>query len=780
MTDTSDDSIAGYRILSRVFEDPRGEIVIATPEQAPRFADKVVLRISPFAALGSEVSVRDYMRRAALYATLSHSSIIQAYELSTANSAVVLVLEYCEGLALDDFRASLDAISVEIPDEVVFYIGLRTLGALTAAHAARDPGDGSHTPVVHGNVRPECILIPWDGYVRLAEFEVARISAVWRGAAAAARPTASRYMAPEQVNSGLASVKTDVYSVALVLWELLTKMVAVPQSLSGSSLARAMAKPKFAPLGRVRPDLPTKLLSIMDRALAPAAQRTVTAPEMLAVLRELTATDQAEAKLLRLLERVRSAPVVGGRRRASQPSLSKTTQEGDAGEQEATQVGELDLLEEMAIEADSVRPATTPPPLPAGRQSATKIPVGGPPRPRLTPSAGVRAVPRPASMTDIQAAMPATVSPGPLTEPAPPPPAMTERPEPAPASERMPQSERIPRVRESSGRIGLLEWSASSSSEIPDAPGLLAAIPGTLPPALAPTATPAAPPAAAPHAAPPAVPTAAPIQSIQLGGHTLPLLAPMDPLAAQAQAPMSNDAPSALFGGAMPSPAPALLGGAAGATSGVGDGASSAFPAMASEPAPRPSQLSIETFGTFPRSQIPAAPVARGWSRLGYAMLLLVGAGFGVGLYFMFMAGDKVAAKPTPPAGSAGAAVALDKPAPVVPVASLAPSASDKPAVAEPPPAVETPAVVEKTPAVVEKTPEAANEPAVAAPSREKFGTLDTAGAVGDRRIWVDDKVVGQTGGDVKAPCGMHKVKIGSGGTARDVMIPCGGSVVLK
>lgn len=767
MTDSPDNNIAGYRILQRVYSDPRGEIAIATPEQAPRFADKVVLRISPFSALGSEVSVREYMRRAALYATLSHSSIIQAYELSTAQSAVVLVLEFTEGIALDDFRASLDALGVEVPDDVVFYIGLRVLGALTAAHAARDPGDGSHTPVVHGNVRPECILIPWDGYVRLAEFEVARISAVWRGVEAASRPTPSRYMAPEQVNSGLASVKTDVYSVALVMWEMLTKMVAVPQSLSGSSLARAMAKPKFAPLGRVRPDLPTKLLSVMDRALAPAAQRTVTAPEMLAVLRELTATDQAEAKLLQLLERARGAPSPAVRRRGSHPSFPSAQEIKADDPQDVTQVGELELLEETAIDSDALRPPTTPPPLPVARASTSKLAV--PPRPRLTPSggtpaaklpvpkaspsAGMRAAPpRPASQAGLRAADPI----GPVTEPAPPP-AATERPDPIsdlpPPSQRIPESQRIPRVRESSGRIGLLEWSANSSSEIPAAPPMLEANPPS----------PFQPAAVAPTPTPPPL----------LGGHTLPLLTPQQlPSDAPAPMPLPSDAPAALFGGTQ-APAPVFL----------------------PDVAPKSAPIEVDPINVVPPSEIP--PAGRGWSRVGYALLLLVGAGFGVALYFF--AEQKLnpppvakplhsaptaslavtttaivpSTVPLEPSTVASAAAAPSASTPIVAVAPSAPaSASAQPAVVDPP--------VEPIKPPPDDAKTAKVEPTASGSPTDKFGMLDTSGAPHDRRIWVNEKLVGQTGGNVKAPCGFHSVRIGSNGTPHDVMIPCGGTVAVK
>jgi hypothetical protein len=108
---------------------------------------------------------------------------------------------------------------------------------------------------------------------------------------------------------------------------------------------------------------------------------------------------------------------------------------------------------------------------------------------------------------------------------------------------------------------------------------------------------------------------------------------------------------------------------------------------------------------------------------------------------------------------------AITQSASVAPVPSA--PVAEKPA--EKPVAPEKPVVAEKP---------AASEPAVA--SSDKFGMLDTSGAPGDRRIWVNDKLVGQTGGNVKAPCGLHAVKIGSGGTPHDVMIPCGGTVAVK
>ena len=706
------DNIAGYRIVRRVFSDPRGEIAIATPEQAPRFAEKVVLRISPFSALGSEVSVREYMRRAALYATLSHSAILQAYELSTANESVVLVLEHTEGLALDDFRASLDTMGVEIPDDVVLYLGLRIFGALTAAHAARDPGDGSHTPVVHGNVRPECVLVPWDGYVRLAEFEVARISAVWRGVDAAQRPTPSRYMAPEQVNSGLASVKTDIYSAALVLWELLTKMVAVPPSLSGSSLARAMAKPKYAPLGRVRPDLPPRLIAAMERALAPAAQRTVTAPEMLGVLRELVRPDEAEPKLLQLLERIRSAPTLGSSRRKSASAIADAN---DALEQ----VSAADLLEETAIDPSGVDtpqtqpPSAAPPPLP---RSASKIP-----RPRTTPAGGT----------------PATVGEGAKTTPAPPP----EQPEPIPGSER------IPRIRESSGRIGLLDWSATSSSEIPAAPPPLEAeLPEPPMPGRA-DGTGALHVRDVHHALAPVLGGAPEL------GNTLPLVEPSrslfdEPLAPTTPAPALGAPTPPQF---MPSASdPLLL-------------APTPTPAQVPQVSPRIAPLEIDTENVVPPSIQPSARPR--WPL--YSLVAVTGAGLGV-LAFFYVNG---AFDPQP--------VSLPVPIASEPVAST--TADVAPPVESSAPVASAPPVESSAPVIASAAPEPKPEPKTPALELgDKYGMLDATNAGKDRRIWVNGKLVGQTGEAIKVLCGTQSVKIGSSGTPRDVVVPCGGSVPVR
>ena len=163
------ESIGPYRVRSNVGGKERTEYFVGVPQNGA--FQSVILRRVPIAAFENENALHEYTNSVKLYATLSHSALVQIYEVFTHAGAVVVALEHVEGRSLRDFMSDASTFAPQLPDSAAFFAGLRVFGALAAAHGARMPGTMEVTPVVHGAVRPENILVPWDGYVRLAEFK---------------------------------------------------------------------------------------------------------------------------------------------------------------------------------------------------------------------------------------------------------------------------------------------------------------------------------------------------------------------------------------------------------------------------------------------------------------------------------------------------------------------------------------------------------------------------------------------------------------------------------
>jgi serine/threonine protein kinase len=258
--------------------------------------------------LRDSARARDAMLcEAAAYARVSHPAIVRLYDFIEHERRLGIVLEHVDGLALNELRAQLHQRGERLSDTASLYAASRLFAALSAAHAARNSSTGEFTPVIHADVGPSNVLVPWDGYVKLTDFGSARVAGMVDRAAA---PAVHPYLAPEQARGREISPRTDVYSGCLLLWELLTHRRAIaPDQPSTGEMLREIARPKVPPLASLRPDLPLPLVSIVDAGIEPKAERRhVAAAEVFAVLRESTDLEAARTELAEVMGRLRRPP----------------------------------------------------------------------------------------------------------------------------------------------------------------------------------------------------------------------------------------------------------------------------------------------------------------------------------------------------------------------------------------------------------------------------------------------------------------------------------------
>jgi serine/threonine protein kinase len=211
-------------------------------------------------------------REAQATARLSHPAIVALYEAQAEGEAFYLISELVQGDTLGAVLAE-----GELRDEEVLAIGVALAGALEHAHARG---------VIHRDVKPHNILVPHDpveravGVAKLTDFG---------GALLAGEDVLTRtgdvlgtlaYMAPEQSEGREATTQTDLYSLALVLYEALSGVNPV-RGANPADTARRIGG-RLPPLQRYRRDLPRELTHALDTALAANPQQRGT----LSALRE--------------------------------------------------------------------------------------------------------------------------------------------------------------------------------------------------------------------------------------------------------------------------------------------------------------------------------------------------------------------------------------------------------------------------------------------------------------------------------------------------------------
>lgn len=196
-----------YRIRERLAQGGMGSVYVAVDSRLER---EVALKVMRPDLAADAAFVQRFRREARSAAQLTHPNVVAVYDQGADQAVVFLAMELVIGQTLRSWLSTVGALT---PREALDVLS-DVLQALAAAHQAG---------LVHRDVKPENVLIGANGVVKVADFGLARaVSAHTSTTAAGAMLGTVAYLAPEQVERGIADARSDVYAAGLVLYEMLT------------------------------------------------------------------------------------------------------------------------------------------------------------------------------------------------------------------------------------------------------------------------------------------------------------------------------------------------------------------------------------------------------------------------------------------------------------------------------------------------------------------------------------------------------------------------------
>src|SRR6266446_1694479 len=212
--------IGHYKILKRIGAGGMGEVYLASDIIAGRNA---ALKLLPAHLTGDAERLNRFQQEAHAVAGLNHPNIVTVYEIGTDDSVQYIASELIEGETL---RQRLARGSIQVGEAVE--IAIQVAGALAAAHEAG---------IVHRDVKPENIMLRPDGYVKVLDFGIAKLAesafaeATADGAESITLAETNlgsilgtvRYMSPEQAFGAQVDKGTDIWSLGVVLYEMVTR-----------------------------------------------------------------------------------------------------------------------------------------------------------------------------------------------------------------------------------------------------------------------------------------------------------------------------------------------------------------------------------------------------------------------------------------------------------------------------------------------------------------------------------------------------------------------------
>mgnify|MGYP002783792009 CR=1 FL=1 len=201
------DRISHYRVISALGAGGMGEVYLA---EDSRLGRRVAIKVLPAESTRNPESVLRFMQEARAASALNHPNIVTVHDIGECESGHFLVMELVSGSTLRSFIRQPQSSAALLP----WFEQLAK--ALTAAHAAG---------ITHRDLKPENIMIREDGYVKVLDFGLARLSPVQNDDATVLNVTLPgqvigtvRYMSPEQARGEAVGSASDIFSIGLVFY----------------------------------------------------------------------------------------------------------------------------------------------------------------------------------------------------------------------------------------------------------------------------------------------------------------------------------------------------------------------------------------------------------------------------------------------------------------------------------------------------------------------------------------------------------------------------------
>ena len=254
--------LSGYEIVRPIGAGGMGEVYRARDTKLGR---DVAIKVLPAELASDKRRLERFEKEARASSALNHPSIVTVYDIGADNGTSFIAMELIDGKTL---REILEAGPV--PMKRLLPLAAQASDGLAKAHAAG---------IVHRDLKPENLMVTRDGFVKILDFGLAKLSPSSFEAAGGAERTMTRvteagtilgtvgYMSPEQASGQPADFRSDQFSFGSILYEMATGKRAFHRSTDAQTLS-AIIESDPEPLASSAPKLPTGVLWVVERCLA--------------------------------------------------------------------------------------------------------------------------------------------------------------------------------------------------------------------------------------------------------------------------------------------------------------------------------------------------------------------------------------------------------------------------------------------------------------------------------------------------------------------------------
>ena len=263
-------TISRYRVLERLGGGGAGVVFKAEDLKLERL---VALKFLSTYRNENEADKRRFLREARASSILDHPNICTVYEIDeTADGRLFIAMAFCAGETL---KRMVEREPLAVAEAV--RIAAQIASGLAAAHAKG---------IVHRDVKPANVIVAPDGRLKIVDFGIAKLADQSRLTRDGTAVGTAGYMAPEQIRGEVIDARTDVWSLGVVLYEMVTGRTPFPGDNDSDRIRSILSRTPDA-ISQLRPGVPAALERIVARALAKRPAERY--PDMEAMRAELDA-----------------------------------------------------------------------------------------------------------------------------------------------------------------------------------------------------------------------------------------------------------------------------------------------------------------------------------------------------------------------------------------------------------------------------------------------------------------------------------------------------------
>lgn len=280
------DKFGRYELLRKLAEGGMGEVHLARMEGPAGFEKRVVIKKILRQFSSDPKFVERFIEEGKTLVTLSHGNIVPVFDLGVVDGEYYLAMEYVEGGNLRDAIKHLAAREVTVPWALAVTIVTGVCRALAFAHDRTDE-EGRPLHIVHRDISPSNIMVSRHGDVKLVDFGIARSARSLHHTISGFIEGKVYYMSPEQARGETLDRRTDLFSLGVVFYELLTGT----RPFEGENELQVLERIKSVepvPPNQIVPAIPEALSAVVMRCLAKARdQRYAGAAEVADALQQV-------------------------------------------------------------------------------------------------------------------------------------------------------------------------------------------------------------------------------------------------------------------------------------------------------------------------------------------------------------------------------------------------------------------------------------------------------------------------------------------------------------